>query len=183
MIPIIEIVEVLRSCLARKKYCSVFTDLTQGVSIFTGIQPLPHTTTNSRTHLCSNPQNSQSACSIIQTWGVDLNIYISYKYRMCLSSISKMLFQKKKLTFVKFVYRVAIKIIGSATELASLARAWQHSIDIHLCADTAMLSYHFFLNKPRSRKSLEYGNVMIQLVLSLGQILQYFSWFVCTVSW
>ena len=96
VIPIIEIVEVLRSCLARKKYCSVFTDLTQGVSIFTGIQPLPHTTTNSHTHLCSNPQNSHSACSIIQTWGVDLNIYISYKYRMCLSSIHKMLFQKKK---------------------------------------------------------------------------------------
>ena len=95
VIPIIEIVKVLRSCLARKKYCSVFTDLTQDVSIFTGIQPLPHTT-NSRTHLCSNPQNSQSACSIIQTRGVDLNIYISYKYRMRLSSINKTLFQKKK---------------------------------------------------------------------------------------
>ena len=67
--PIIEIVKVLRFCLARKKYCSVFTDLTQGVSISTGIQPPPHTTDNSCTHLCSNPQNSQSACSIIQTWG------------------------------------------------------------------------------------------------------------------
>lgn len=81
-------------------------------------------TTNLRTHLCSNPQNSQSACSIIKTWGVDLNIYTSYKYRVRLSSINKMSFQKKtKLTFVKFVYRVAIKIIGSTTELASLARA------------------------------------------------------------
>ena len=33
----IEIVKVLRSCLAWKKYCGVFTDLTQDVSIFTGI--------------------------------------------------------------------------------------------------------------------------------------------------
>ena len=56
--------------------------------------------------------------------GVDLNIYISYKDRMCLSSINKMSLQKKtKSTFVKFLYRVAIKIIGSAIELASLARA------------------------------------------------------------
>ena len=95
-----------------------------------------HRDLTTNTHHCqlvhtfiSNPQNSQSACLIIQTWGggggggVDLNIYISYKYRMCLSSVNKMPFQKKKLMFVKFVYRVTIKIIGSATELASLARA------------------------------------------------------------
>ena len=37
VIPIIEIAKFLRSCLAWKKYCSVFTDLTQDVSNITGI--------------------------------------------------------------------------------------------------------------------------------------------------
>ena len=47
----------------------------------TGIKPLTHTIANSYIHLYSNYRNSQSPCSIIQTWGVgtvNLNIYTSY---------------------------------------------------------------------------------------------------------
>ena len=99
-----------------------------------------------RAHICVLILRTVRAhARLYKQGGVDLNIYISYKYRMRLSSINKMSFQKKtKSTFVKFLYRVAIKIIGSAIELASLARAWQHSIDIHLSADTAKLSCLFF---------------------------------------
>ena len=61
--------------------CNVFMDLTKDDSHLTRIKALTHAIANSYRHLYSNHRNSQSPCSIIQTWGlgkVNLNIYISY---------------------------------------------------------------------------------------------------------
>jgi len=56
-------------------------DLIKDDSDLTRIKALTHAIANSCTHLYSNHRNSQSPCSIVQTWGVgtvNLNIYISY---------------------------------------------------------------------------------------------------------